>query len=149
MVALRLPPLTGGRIAAIVAEDDFADPALLFNVQLWAGMHYIRRSGLALLNSPWLDVPDNWLRVREPHPCQFLNPVLMRHCLADAEDRPDRPPLDVLVGVRTQPLPGPERRITAAIAGRYGLTRRVWDSPYLSIYARPDVRMSATFGGKP
>jgi hypothetical protein len=120
-------------------EDEFAPPEFLYGPQLWVGAHYLRRSGVPLLNSPWLDVPGNWLRVSEPQPCQFMHPVAERRCL---DQQPASLPLDILVGVRGV-AHGIRPHETERIARRFGLTERIFATPLISIYARPGVQSSS------
>jgi hypothetical protein len=136
---LELPPASSAKLAAVVEDDQIADPQINYQVQLWAGAHYVRRSGAALLNSPWLDVPGNWFEVSENQPCQFLHPILMRGCLAKAASGENAPPLDLLVGVRARRFIGPmPPDIAGSVAAKYGLSK-VWSSDFVAIYAKPNV----------
>jgi hypothetical protein len=137
-VVLDAPPVLNARLGAVIMEDEFPDSAFLYGPQLWIGAHYIRRSGVALLNSPWLDVPDNWLRVTQRQPCQFLHPVAERPCLDEQASLGTGPPIDILVGVRGT-AGGIRPGETERIARLYGLTERLWDTPLTSAYTRPEL----------
>jgi hypothetical protein len=137
--ALELPPASSATLGAVMEDDDISDPQINYQGQLWVGAHYVRRSGAALLNSPWLDVPGNWFEVSEKQPCQFLHPILMRGCLTKAASGPNAPPLDLLVGVRARRFIGPmPPEIGGSIAAKYGLTK-VWSSDFVAVYAKPNV----------
>ncbi len=140
---LDLAPVAHGRLAAVMSDDDSNDPTLTFAPHFWAAVPYVRRSRMALLNSPWLDQRDKWLKVSHRQACQFLNPNLMRVCLARVEPTPDRPGLDLLIGVRGEPRPGSRAVRTERLARLYGLTVIVYNSPYFSIYARPGLAPSS------
>jgi hypothetical protein len=130
---LQAPMVFHARMGALMLEDA-GDGGLVYEPQQWVGAHYFRRSQLAMLNAPWMEVSGAWLRTTSRYPCQFLNPQNMGACLETAAPPP---PIDLLVAVRKNA--GPASSQAPRIAARYGLTKQIWSAPQVSIFARPDA----------
>jgi hypothetical protein len=63
---IELPMNEHGRMALLLpAGRDSFQEQLFFDPYQWAGVHYPRRAGEALLNTPWLNLPINTLGERQ------------------------------------------------------------------------------------
>jgi len=116
---LHAPPVEGARIGVLVEDGHAREPGLGFNPYHWAGAHYLRRSGVMMLNSPWMDNPIMLLKLRRPSTYGSFDP---REVVAYLETRgaskPSAPEADLLVETRHLPGLKPSPRLVVQLKAR-------------------------------
>ena len=136
---LRTPPVQGARVGVLAEVGALADPMLGFNPYHWAGAHYLRRSGVMMLNSPWMDNPIMLLRVKRPLPQGSFDPrEVVTFFETPGVKEASTPHTDILLETRHPPEFKPNSRLDsfakvrgfitlpmgAAPSGRFGLLVR-------------------------
>ena len=130
--------MPGASTAVIVSPaPPQGDPLKMgqYSPYFWAGVHYLRRSGAAFLNSTWLDAAIMILKPKTTDRCTFTDPFPMAACLSRAHGDARRPDLMISTDPGTRP---PERIAIDPLARSLGL-QPLRKQPLFAIYARPGL----------
>ena len=116
---LHAPPVQGARIGVLVEDGLQLTPGLGFNPYHWAGAHYLRRSGVMMLNSPWMDNPIMLLKLRRPSTYGSFEPQeVVAYLEARGATVAATPVVDLLVETRHLPDLKASPRIAVQTAAR-------------------------------